>query len=862
MSGGEARVDWINNWENHITGRNRLARFSLVVFAVLTVLLFFPYARSPGTVVSDPGDPLLLIWVMEWVERAIVHSPLKLLSAPMFHPFPDTLAYTDPVVPHALVALPLHVLGVGPVGAYNAVYLGSIVATGVLCTILFLDLCGSPVSALLGAMVATYPAIRLFHLAHIALQVTTFWPLVLLLVHRLVRRPDLPGSIGLSLALAGAALGSLYYGLFLAILLPPFALSLWLLTRPRSWAALRGLVAGGTLSGALLIPFARVYARAAEHLAQKRTPSGFSDLSDYVGISRFADMSAWIPQIVVRHSSPQWVGGGGALLLPVIAMGIGSVVIRDRIVRNEMRPLPTWVRAALPYVIIGCLSIALTVGPVFRWHGRALLGNPFAFLFSLPGIRDFQRAGFPVAIAGGAVVAIVLGEIFRRCPPPLYGLALAWVLLSTLIPAFSSTLPVYRPPTEKMLGSVYRWIAEQPEPMVLYEAPLPPRGELEPLVYLWTSVHHRKRLVHGFSGYLPLTDDALRAEATRLGRADYFRALSELGATHLLVHTGELAALPSGLAALATLRETWSEDLVARFGGDEVYRIPSERVQHPYRVDQPSRSPEAQTGGWVDPVSGSPPGEGQCVEIGPSVPPLLLYAGASKGVSALTFVAQSELGSMDDALLVESSDDLRTWRPLPHRPLLSASLEAYVHAPTPVLFAHVMLVGGGGPFLRLSSRRDLRLRLCGTRLDTTSNRAVETVPKASVRLGASANADQLVFAVDGNVSTRWHSGEKQRGGEWVDVDLGTPRKLVEVDLLLGTADYDFGRRLGVQCLDSGKQQRVDLGGETLPFARPRAMQIIPTSPTQACQRIRVLQSGTSPDNYWSIAEIQILAVRD
>lgn len=856
-------MDWVLKWDSRLTGRSRLARSSLVIFAVSTGLLFFPYARSPGSVVSDPGDPLLLIWVMEWVQRAIVHSPATLLSAPMFHPFPDTLAYTDPVVPHALVALPLRLLGVGPVGAYNAVYLGSIVATGVLCTVLFLDLCGSPVSALLGAMVATYPSIRLFQLAHIALQVTTFWPLVFLLVHRLVLRPDIRGSLGLGVALAAAALGSLYYGLFLAILLPPFALALWFLTRPRSLRALGGLVGAGVLSSVLLAPFARVYARAAEHIAQPRTPSGFSDLSDYVGISPFADMSAWVPEIVVRHASPQWVGGGGALLLLAIAAGTVVTVVRDRILRRQLRPLSPWVRVALPYLVLGCLSISLSLGPVLRWHGRALVSNPLGFLAALPGasnVRDFQRTGFPVAFAAGAIIAVVLGQIVRRCPARLVGVALSWVLLSTVVPAFSSTLPVYRPPKE--MAPVYEWIADQPEPMVLYEAPLPARSELEPLLYLWTSAHHRKRLVHGFSGYLPLTDDALRGEATRLGRDDYFRALSELGATHLLVHTDELAALPSGLAALASLRDTRSADRVARFGADEVYRIRSERVEHPYRMVHLPQQPEAEEGGWVDSGSEASRGAAKCVEIGPSVPPHVLYAGASRRVAALTFVAQSELGSMDDALSIESSEDLRTWRVAPHLPLLSTSLEAYVHRPTPVLLTHAVLDGGGGPFLRLSSRRDYRLRLCGMVLDATSVQAVETVPPAALRLAASVNTDLVALAKDGNPGTRWSSGGGQHGGEWIDLDLGRPRRVVEVALLLGAFEYDFGRRLAVQCLDSADRPSLELDGEAVQFSRPRAAQIVPLSPAVSCQRIRVLQNGACRDNYWSVAEIEVVTLRE
>lgn len=852
----------LREWEQRIT-RPRLFWTSVLVFVVLTTVLFFPYVRSVRTTVSDPGDPLLLIWVMEWVERALLHSPGELLSAPMFHPFRDTLAYTDPVVPHALLALPLRLLGAGPVLAYNAVYLASIVATGVLFTLLFLHLTDSPLAALVGAVVATFPSIRLFQLAHIALQVTVFWPLVLLLVHRVVVRPDLRGAVWLALALSAAALGSLYFGLFLAILLPPFALTLWLVTERRSYSALGALAGAAALAGVLLFPVGRVYSRAAAHLSQRRAPGGFSDLSDYVGISPFADLSRWIPARVIRHSSPEWVGGGAALLLPLLLLGVAVALLRRSLKRGEPPPLPPWIRASAPYLVMGCLAMSLSLGPVFTWHGRPVIGNPLAFLNGLPGatsIRDFQRAGFPVAFAGGAVMAIVLGEIGSRLPSVLGGASLLCVLVSAVVPVFSSTLPVYRPPPIRTMGRVYEWIAEQPEPMVLYEAPLPRRGELEPLLYLWTSAFHRKRIVHGFSGYLPFTDAALRDEAIRLYRPDFFAALSGLGATHLLVHTRELASDDGGQKAIAALREARGPDRVAVFGDDEVYRIPFAPIAAPRPPALPARSPEATRGGAMDRSSGDPETASlACTEIGPGTEPLVLYASATTGTSGLTFVAQSELGKLDDALLVETSEDLRQWRPIGHRPLLSTTLAAYVSQPTPVLLTHAVFEEVAGPFLRVSSQKPHRIRVCDTSLDSVPGRKVRSLPAGAFHLGASTNMAELALAADADETTRWHSGAPQRGGEWVDVDFGEPRRVAQVELVLGRSGYDYARKLTVQCLETGERPgpTTELDGAALRFERPGPLQIVPLPGASPCKVLRLKQTGNASDNYWSIAEIRV-----
>ena len=119
------------------SGRSFL-KVTVPLFTVLTVLFFWRYAWSPATTVSDPGDPLFLIWTMEWVRRALFHAPRELFDAPMFHPLPDVLAYSDPLIPQALVAAPLRFIGFGPIAAYNAVYLGGIAGSGVLTAHLFL----------------------------------------------------------------------------------------------------------------------------------------------------------------------------------------------------------------------------------------------------------------------------------------------------------------------------------------------------------------------------------------------------------------------------------------------------------------------------------------------------------------------------------------------------------------------------------------------------------------------------------------------------------------------------------------------------------------------------------------------------
>lgn len=827
-------------------------KISIAIFTALTALFFWRYAWSPTTTVSDPGDPLFLMWTMEWVRSALFRSPSQLFDAPMFHPLPDVLAYSDPLIPQALLGAPLRLVGFGPVAAYNVVYLGGIAASGVLVARLFLRLTGDRVAAVAGAVVATYPVLRLFHLAHMQMEVTMFLPLVLLLVHRIVERPGTRLALALGVSVAVAALASLYYGFFLALLLPFFALAAWLVSKERSPRALVALAGAGAIAGLALLPVARVYTRAIGHLALPRSEKGFSDLVDFFALPEFSIVGRWFPSLVVHNSGPEWVGGGSAVLLPFAAIAIAVAAIQKL---RHRAPFPGWARSVLPYVTLGCLALSLALGPEIRFRGRVIAGNPFGYITRLPGakeIRDYQRAGFLVALAGGALIAVVLAELKRRRRGYRYELALTIVGVTTVVPAFSTDLPAYRPARPETLDPVYGWIEAQPNPFVFLETPLPDRGEREALDYMWAAIFHKKPMVHGFSGYLPLSDGMLRGEELGIDRPDFFRTLAVAGATHLVVHTKRLIAHQGGAATLARLREAFGANRVARFPDSEVYLVESAPAAPVPKT--PAREERAvfSTGGWLD--------SRDCVETGTTAPPLLLYAPSVVRTSGVRFLPESSISELDDSLRIEVSDDLRDWRAAAHQPLLSSAMVSYLEHPTSDLWLYAATSPESGSFLRLSSRHGQRLRMCGLLIDSAKVRSVHFVPRMAIHLGASTSEGFVHAALDGDAETRWSSQAIQRGDEWIELAFDRERDVAAVLLDIGKWSYDYGRRMAVDCVEPAGSiiAGADVDGASVLFERPRPVQVLPLTPPRSCRSLRIRQTGQADANYWSVVEAAVL----
>ena len=112
---------------------------------------------------------------------------------------------------------------------------------------------------------------------------------------------------------------------------------------------------------------------------------------------------------------------------------------------------------------------------------------------------------------------------------------------------------------------------------------------------------------------------------------------------------------------------------------------------------------------------------------------------------------------------------------------------------------------------------------------------------------ASTNSSSAGSALDGDDTTRWDSGTDQVGGEWFQVDMGTPTLLnrVYVDAAGFSTDYPAGYQLLVSS-DGVNWKNVASGSST----KARTT-IVFTA--QVARYVRINQTGTS-SHWWSIAE--------
>ena len=100
-----------------------------LAYLLLAIVFTWPLAARMTTALGGGLDPMLQTWVIAWNAHALTTDPLTVWHAPIFFPYPDTLAYSDHHLLLAIAALPIIATG-GPALAYNLLVLTSYGLTG------------------------------------------------------------------------------------------------------------------------------------------------------------------------------------------------------------------------------------------------------------------------------------------------------------------------------------------------------------------------------------------------------------------------------------------------------------------------------------------------------------------------------------------------------------------------------------------------------------------------------------------------------------------------------------------------------------------------------------------------------------
>jgi hypothetical protein len=482
-------------------------------YTILALALTFPNVTRLRTfVVGDSGDSLLTLWIVRHVQEALPHGWDALWNAPIFHPAPDTFAYSDPLLPVGLLHWPLRLV-FGDVLAFNLIALGAWVLCCWCTYRLALRMCRSWPAAAVAALMLTYSAARISHRGHFQLVVGgALVPLVVLLLLRCLDAPSARRGLALGFTFACLTLTASYYGAMMAVFVVVLVGGRLLFARPEFLRPhVIALGTAGVVVVALVLPIAWQYAELQRDPAFRRSfePGMAAHAGDFIATTQDSYLLEHLPQIGARSEAER--RGIENRLFPgfvTIAFGVVGIVV----VACELRG-GGWRRGrTLDMVLLtiaGLACVVLAFGDNVTIGGREIPLPFTGFRHLVPGFAG-MRATARLAIGAQLVLALFaaigMARAFRSWTRTTQ-VAAAGALGLVVVAEVASSFFTVRVPTDADDGGVSEALEARPAGPVL-ELPINSGTDGVAWPYVETPRQYRalddgRPRVNGYSGFQP-----------------------------------------------------------------------------------------------------------------------------------------------------------------------------------------------------------------------------------------------------------------------------------------------------------------------------------------------------------------------
>ena len=452
----------------------------VAAFAALTVLMTWPQVAHLSSHATPHQDVHFNMWRLRWFAHALV-TPARIFDANIFFPERRTLALSDAMFVEGLLSAPLTWAGLSPVLVHNLMLLGAIALSGAAMFALVRYLTGSPGAGVVAGIVFAFAPYRFEHFMHMELQWAMWSPLAFLALHRTYETGGWRYGLATGACVALQMLSSIYYGLFLAVLISIAALLLF--ARDRNVSAVsvvRVMAAGAVLAAIVCFLYSRPYARTQERVGDR--PIGELSVYRATSLSYLSATSGnWL------YGSTSNRAGAERHLFP----GLTPVLLA--LVGVLLQP-PT--RRVIVYLLLLAAAFEMSFG--LRGY---LFSALYEYLAPFRGLRAPARLGLFVLLFLGVLAGYGYSALAaNRSRAWRIGLAAACVI--ALLAEYRTRLLLVPFPTEA--PPIYRVLAKQPRG-VLAELPVPrlnalPGNDAE---YAYLSTFHWFPMVNGYSGFYP-----------------------------------------------------------------------------------------------------------------------------------------------------------------------------------------------------------------------------------------------------------------------------------------------------------------------------------------------------------------------
>ena len=444
------------------------------------------------------GDPALNAWVLQWMSHALVHDPLHWYVGNTFYPYAHPIVLADPLVPLAILNVPVRWFTSNPWVGYNLLIVAAYYLSCVSGAALAGVVTGSSAAAVWGGVFWGFLFYRVHQIGHLQILSFQWIPLAVVCLLRFWRRPAARTALAFAAVFVAQALVSWYLAVMTTVVVATVAL-----LRPIRETWKRPLVKYYVLIAAaiviLMAPFAIVYrAGFADSTLSARNAlvDTFGDavqLRDYLTppLATLAGARIAGNTYSIWGENTLYIG-----FVPLLLAAAGLLTGRR------------W--AAIGAALVGA-GYVLALGYVSPSLGiRLPLGYAARWLPLVAGLRATQRFSLVLYMGILLLSSLGLARIIRAWRPRWQAAATAVVCALFLLEVFPVSLPIsadrgYGPSAPDRFIAQYQKTRSQP--LVVLHLPVfyfQQAYAVDEATYMVDSTWHWARILNGFSGGEPL----------------------------------------------------------------------------------------------------------------------------------------------------------------------------------------------------------------------------------------------------------------------------------------------------------------------------------------------------------------------
>jgi hypothetical protein len=530
-------------------GELRLAALLVAAYSLVSIAyLVIPIADRWGNVLLGTSlfqaDSVLTAGILEWGFRSLFSPALHVFNWTAGFPLDNSLALTENLIGWQLFYAPIRALGASVAWTYNTLLVVSLVISGVGAALFARRFGASEIGAAVAGFVFGFGPFHLSHLIHIQTMGVCWMPFALYFLDRFLERQSILSAAGLCVSSVLTAYFSMYFGVFLVIVIPVYSALCWAFQRHRfSTRAVTGLLAAGVVTALAVAPIVLPYVRfGAEHGRYPHTVKSIADLSMEVAAPihnpAFQMMWSWSPMTRELGWGNTWTPafpGIVAIVLAVIAV-VGAR--RERVARSTIAVLAS----------LAIISYLLALGPILKAGAPNPAGiqswfpMPGRLWLLIPAIRWPMRFFFFAWLAGAVIAGLGVTQLKLFLTPSrarLISVLASFAIVIEYWPAPWLAANSYHLGDPMAVSETYPMLASEKDRGAVVE--LPTRNVAgDPVkmltLYSYGSAGHLRRVVAIHGSFVPPVLDTLRRAIDQLPADSARQKLANHGVSRLVIH--------------------------------------------------------------------------------------------------------------------------------------------------------------------------------------------------------------------------------------------------------------------------------------------------------------------------------------